>query len=153
VLFVTLGVVLLGVGFAGAVLPLVPTTFPLLLAAGLFARSSSRLERWLLGHRVFGAYLRNYKQGLGMTRRHKATTLVTLWVGIGISMYLSHTSVVALIVLAIVLVGVTTHIALLPTAARSHSESGPGVEQLTPARRIDNQQSSPTISRQEDKYE
>ena len=117
VVFISLGTVLVGVGFAGAFLPLVPTTFPLLLAAGLFARSSDRLHRWLLGHRVFGAYLRNYQEGLGMTLRHKVTTLATLWGGIGVSMYLSRGSLAAIIVLSVVLAGVTIHVLALRTAA------------------------------------
>ena len=115
-LLVSLGVVLVGVGFAGAFLPLVPTTFPLLLAAGLFARSSERFHRWLLGHRLFGAYIRNYQEGRGMTVGHKVTTLVTLWIGIGVSGYFARTSIVAVIILGIVLLGVTIHIVTLPTA-------------------------------------
>ena len=115
-LFMSLGVFLVALGIVGVFLPLVPTTFPLLLAAGLFARSSERLHRWLLGHRVFGAYICNYQEGRGMTRRHKATTLATLWAGIGVSIYFSRTSVVAIIVLIMVLLGVTIHILVLPTA-------------------------------------
>jgi uncharacterized protein len=118
-LLTSVGIVLVGVGFAGAFLPLIPTTFPLLLAAGLFARSSERLDRWLLGHRVFGTYIRNYQEGRGMARRHKVTTLAMLWVGIGISIYLSRSSIIAVLVLAVVVVGVTTHILVLPTAASS----------------------------------
>jgi uncharacterized membrane protein YbaN (DUF454 family) len=115
-LLVSLGILLVGVGFAGAFLPLVPTTFPLILAAGLFARSSERFHRWLLGHRVFGAYIRNYQEGRGMTIRHKVLTVATLWGGIGVSMYYSRASVVAIIVLSVILVGVTIHVLVLPTA-------------------------------------
>jgi len=113
----SLGLLLVAIGFVGAFLPLVPTTFPLLLAAGLFARSSPRFHRWLLGHRFFGAYIRNYQQGLGMTLRHKVTTLSTLWAGIGISGFFSRTSVAAIVLLTVVLVSVTIHILVLPTAA------------------------------------
>jgi len=118
-ILLSLGIVLVAVGFVGVFLPLVPTTFPLLLAAGLFARSSERFHRWLLGHRMFGAYIRNYQEGRGMTMRHKATTLATLWLGIGVSTYFSRSSVIAIIVLAAVLVGVTIHVLVLPTAARA----------------------------------
>ena len=116
VLLASLGVCLVVLGIVGVFLPLVPTTFPLLLAAGLFARSSERLHRWLLGHRMFGAYIRNYQEGRGMAVRHKATTLAALWVGIGVSIYFSRTSVVAIVVLIVVLIGVTIHILILPTA-------------------------------------
>jgi len=118
VLFLSLGVFLVALGFVGVFLPLVPTTFPLLLAAGLFARSSERFHRWLLGHRMFGTYIRNYQEGRGMARRHKVTTLITLWLGIGISVYFSRTSALAIIVLITILLGVTIHILVLPTAPR-----------------------------------
>lgn len=100
----------------GVILPLIPTTGPLLLAAALFARSSERFHRWLLNHRLFGTYLRNYREKRGMTRGHKVWTLVTLWAGIGVSIYLSREALAAIIVLVIVLVGVTIHILTLRTA-------------------------------------
>lgn len=100
----------------GVILPLIPTTGPLLLAAALFARSSERFHRWLLNHRLFGTYIRNYREGRGMTRGHKIWTLATLWAGIGVSIYLSRHAAAAIVVLAIVLVGVTIHILTLQTA-------------------------------------
>lgn len=52
-----LGLTCVGLGIIGALLPLMPTTIFLILAAGCFARSSPRLERWLLTHRRFGPTL------------------------------------------------------------------------------------------------
>jgi uncharacterized membrane protein YbaN (DUF454 family) len=104
------------VGIVGILLPLIPTTAPLLLAAGLFARSSPRLERWLLSSRLLGPYIRNYREGRGMTRRHKIWTIAMLWIGIGVSAWFSRSAVVALVVLALVLFGVTIHILAIRTA-------------------------------------
>jgi uncharacterized membrane protein YbaN (DUF454 family) len=64
-LWTTLGLVSLGLGCVGIVLPLLPTTPFLLLAAFCFARSSDRLHDWLHAHRVFGPLLDNW-------RRHRA---------------------------------------------------------------------------------
>jgi uncharacterized protein len=44
------GWLFLVLGFIGALLPLMPTTIFLILAAGCFARSSPRLEGWLSSH-------------------------------------------------------------------------------------------------------
>jgi uncharacterized membrane protein YbaN (DUF454 family) len=60
-LFLALGLVFVGIGFVGIVLPVLPTTPFLILAAACFARSSTRLEGWLLGHRRFGPILRDWR--------------------------------------------------------------------------------------------
>jgi uncharacterized membrane protein YbaN (DUF454 family) len=52
--WLALGLILTGVGIAGVILPLLPGTIFLILAAGCFARSSPRLEGWLLAHRRYG---------------------------------------------------------------------------------------------------
>ncbi len=62
------GVASLGLGALGVVLPLLPTTPFLLLAAACFFQSSDRLYDWLMRHRWFGPYIRNH-------REHRAITL------------------------------------------------------------------------------
>jgi uncharacterized protein len=57
-----LGWLMVILGIIGAVLPLMPTTIFLILAAWFFARSSPRLERWLLDHPHFGPPLVNWRQ-------------------------------------------------------------------------------------------
>ncbi|MGH8855558.1 MAG: YbaN family protein [Telluria sp.] len=66
-------------GILGIFLPLLPTTPFLLLASWCFARGSERLHGWLLSHRVFGEYLRNFEAGRGITLNAKIFATVLLW--------------------------------------------------------------------------
>ena len=84
-LFNVIGVVALLLAILGLFLPLLPTTPFLLLASACFARGSTRLHRWLLQHRVFGAYLRNVEAGNGIPLRAKIVALALMWTSLGIS--------------------------------------------------------------------
>lgn len=65
------GLLLVALGIIGAFLPLMPTTILLILAAWCFARSSPRLEAWLLNHRQFGPTLRAWRDTGAISRRSK----------------------------------------------------------------------------------
>jgi len=106
----------LAAGVVGIVVPVLPTTPFLLLAAFCYLRGSPRLYNALLRRRFIGSYLRNYLEGRGMALRNKIYTLVFLWATIILSALLATDSLVLRIVLAVVLVGVTAHIVLLRTA-------------------------------------
>ncbi|MFZ2102693.1 MAG: YbaN family protein [Oricola sp.] len=73
-----LGIISVGAAAAGVVLPLVPATPFLLLAAFAFARSSPRLEAWLLGHPRFGPVIADWRLERAIGRRPKAVALATM---------------------------------------------------------------------------
>ncbi|WP_374291798.1 YbaN family protein [Paenirhodobacter enshiensis] len=75
VLFLALGGVFVLLGFVGAFLPVLPTVPFLILAAGCFARSSERLENWLLSHRHFGPLLSDWRERGAIPRRAKLLAL------------------------------------------------------------------------------
>ena len=108
-LLIIAGTLSLAVGIAGIFVPLLPTTPFLLLAAGCYLRSSQRFYDWLMGNRLFGAYIRNYIEGRGMPVKVKLFTITLLWVTIGISIWLV-TNLIVTVILLIIAVGVTLHI-------------------------------------------
>ena len=61
-LCIILGSISLALGILGIFLPLLPTTPFLLLTAALYFKGSPRLYNWLLNHRHFGPYIRNFRE-------------------------------------------------------------------------------------------
>ena len=59
-LYFTFGWLFFGVGFAGAFLPVVPTTPFMLISLWCFSRSSPRFHNWLYNHKFFGPPLQQW---------------------------------------------------------------------------------------------
>ncbi len=71
VFLVALGLLFLGIGILGYILPGLPGTVFLLIAAWLFSMSNPRLYRWMMTNRWFGQTLSDYRAGRGIPRRIK----------------------------------------------------------------------------------
>jgi uncharacterized membrane protein YbaN (DUF454 family) len=71
ILLLVLGWVFVALGVIGAFLPVMPTTPFLLLAVACFARSSPRLESWLMNHPQFGGPLRDWRERGAISRQAK----------------------------------------------------------------------------------
>jgi hypothetical protein len=114
-LLITVGVFSVALGVIGIFLPLLPTTPFLLLAAACFARSSDRLYRWLTAHRVFGSYIRNYREQRAIPLRAKVVTLLTLWASIGYVVIFVAESLLLRIALFLIASAVTWHVLRIST--------------------------------------
>jgi uncharacterized membrane protein YbaN (DUF454 family) len=114
-LFTVAGTIFLGLGAVGIVLPILPTTPFLLLAAACYLNGAERMHRWLLGNRLFGSYIKNYREGKGMSARAKIFTLTLLWVTILYSALFVVDLWAIQAVLVAVCIGVTIHLVRIPT--------------------------------------
>ena len=112
---VSVGVLAVALAVIGIFVPILPTTPFLLLAAACFIRSSDRLYRWLIEHKWFGSYIRNYREHRAVTLRAKALALVMLWGVIGYSAIVAVSAWWLRALLGAVAVGVTIHLLRLKT--------------------------------------
>lgn len=91
-----------GLGAVGAVLPILPTTPLLLVAALCFARSSARLDAWFKSTKLYRTVLEGYVSRRAMTVRAKLMLLVPLSVVFAIAILVMGRVPVGQIVVAVV---------------------------------------------------
>lgn len=100
--YIVLGLIGLGLGAAGAVLPLLPAFPFLLLAAFCFGRSSQRLHNWFINTKLYKNNLESYVAGKGMTKKTKIRIMVTVTLLMSIGFVMMHAVVVGRVVLTLV---------------------------------------------------
>ena len=71
---------MLALGVIGIVLPGLPTTPFILLAAWGAARGSQRLHDWMQTHRLFGPMIRDWEASGAVSRRAKWAATITMLV-------------------------------------------------------------------------
>ena len=118
---ISCGFLLLALSAVGIVIPVLPTTPFVLLAAACFSASSPKAYQFLLRSRFFGPYIEHYRNGVGISKAAKARGIITLWVLLGISAVLVKTPWVYLL-LGAVGAGVTLHLLLIQTRPSQPAE-------------------------------
>ena len=111
-----LGFASLGLGLAGAVLPLLPTTPFLLLAAWAFSNSSERLHRWLLEHPRLGPVILDWRRHRRIPLSAKVLATVLLGASLGTTVAFSVLPGAFLVGFALFLAGVLAWIWTRPSA-------------------------------------
>jgi len=104
------GIISLLLGIIGIVVPLLPTTPFLLLSATCFIRGSDRLYQWLMEHKLFGRYIRNYREHKAIPLKTKILAISLLWVTILYSIFFMVNSIYVRLLLATLAIAVTFHI-------------------------------------------
>jgi uncharacterized membrane protein YbaN (DUF454 family) len=114
-LWITAGTISLAVGIIGVVVPVLPTTPFVLIAAACYLRGSKRMYDWMASNRIIGGYLRDYLGGRGVSMRAKAISITILWALILLSAAFAVSDAIMRAVLLVVAVAVTLHLLTLKT--------------------------------------
>lgn len=78
IICVGLGFVCFGIGAAGAVMPIIPTTPFLLAAAFFFARGSEHFHKWFVSTNLYKRYIKQAVKDKAMDKKSKRNMLLTL---------------------------------------------------------------------------
>jgi len=114
-LLISAGTISIFLGFIGIFIPILPTTPFLLLAAALYSKSSDKFYNWLINNRLFGSFIRNYREGKGITLQAKFISLTSLWLVLGSTIIYAIENIYLKILLLLIAIGVTIHLLLIPT--------------------------------------
>ncbi|TCK05672.1 YbaN family protein [Marinobacterium mangrovicola] len=97
--------VALGLAILGAILPGLPTTVFVLIAAWSASKCSPRLRAWLENHSLFGERLRNWEQGGVIDRKSKITASIGMLVAAVIVVYAIGHPLLLMLILGAIAVG------------------------------------------------
>jgi uncharacterized membrane protein YbaN (DUF454 family) len=100
-----LGLISTGLGIAGYILPVMPGTTFILIAAYCFARSSEKYYNKLLSSKWFGQTIKDFYAGKGMSLKAKWTAYIMITVSIAISFYFATNVYVQIFLIVCCVVG------------------------------------------------
>ena len=77
-IFFTIGILSLSLGYIGIVVPGLPTTVFILIAAWAFSKCSTRFTYYIENHKIFGPIILNWKLYRGLSRRAKKMAILMI---------------------------------------------------------------------------
>ena len=117
-LYLAAGILLVGVGIVGYVVPVMPGTIWLILAAACFSRSSPRFESWLVNHPRFGPSVVAWRRYGAIPRRIKFIAIAMMAVSFVLAV-LSHPPAVWLWAMGAVLLACALFVATRPAGPKA----------------------------------
>ncbi|ARJ50440.1 YbaN family protein [Staphylococcus lutrae] len=120
-LLVGIGGIFTLLGFAGAVLPLLPTTPFLLVAVLCFAKSSDRFHDWLIRTKVYQAYVEDFRKYRGYTMKKKIQLLISLYIVVGFSIWMVDITLIRIGLMIMVMLQTIVLFTWVKTLPASHN--------------------------------
>ena len=122
-LCITLGTIFVILGAIGLLIPLLPTTPFLLLAAALYISSSEKLYLWLINQRMLGPYIRIFMETKAIPLRGKIVSTTMMWCAMGYCIIIVQPLWLK-ITIAITAIGVTAYILSFKTLKSNKNQNG-----------------------------
>ncbi len=110
-----IGVALVPIGLAGVLLPVLPGVPFLILAAACFARSSPRLEQWLVNHKFLGPGIVAWRERGAISLKSKTIAIAVMAVSGGAA-YVSAAPAFAKIIALVSLTGAALFVGTRPNS-------------------------------------
>lgn len=101
ILLIGVGLVSLGLGALGTLLPVLPTTPFVLLAAFCFSIGSPTLQQKLKKSEFFKQYIEYYENKTGVERKIVRKSIVFVWIGLTISIVITRQPWLTILLIAI----------------------------------------------------
>ena len=105
-------------GMIGVVLPILPTTPFILLAAFLFANSSPKCEAWIKRSKAYKNYVLEYKRNNGLSMKQKIKILSMTSILLGISAIIIENTHLRLFLLTLFFVKLAVLLIYIPTSKK-----------------------------------
>ena len=97
------GVFFVGLAILGVVLPILPTTPFLLVAAACFAKSSPEMQRRLLANKTFGPLIHDWQKYRSIPRKAKRIALLTMVLSVCWSAFMLQSVMLTALVVALII--------------------------------------------------
>ena len=114
IILLSIGWICVGLGFIGIFVPGLPTTIFLIIALWAFTKSSNKLRIWLLNHKKFGPFLRDWQEHRVVPLRAKIL-MVILQTCVVIMVHYTFNNLFITIGLIVILVLVASYVLSLPS--------------------------------------
>lgn len=97
-IYVGLGFIFFGLGAVGAILPILPTTPFLMVAAFFFAKGSEKFNRWFTSTKLYNDHFESFFKTRSMTLKTKISILFLATIMLSIGFIFSNNSLARIII-------------------------------------------------------